>query len=69
MVPQIRELCDVLRASVSRRETADPAGLRTAARAGVKSRPSQTVLPAVSHGLILHPAGNCERKCREVFIT
>ena len=64
-----RDGSDVLRASVSRRETADPAGLHTAARAGVKSRAPQTVLPAESHGLILHPAGNCEKKCREVFIT
>ena len=60
---------DVFRVSVSRRETADPTGLHTAACPGVKSRASQTVLPAESHGLILHPTGNCERKCREVFIT
>ena len=58
ITPLARYGSDVLRARVSPRETADPPRLHTAARASVKSRAPETVLPGESHDTILHTAGN-----------
>ena len=48
---------DALRACVFHRETAHSPRLYTAARASVKSRAPETILPGESHDPILHLAG------------
>ena len=48
---------DVLRPRVFHRETTDPPRLHTAARASIKSRAPETILPGESPQLILHLAG------------